>query len=244
MFDKGYLTEKGIVAYRAECRFYSKKNEVSLYNFLDFRGDIEKYVVKRYIRGNMAREKAVLEILSAGGGAVPKLQFAGEDYLVLQYLDGVTMLDWLEERDKEPPWPDSVIRCVTQWALWFRHCYQLLEKSCGQPMILGDVNWRNFILADKIYGLDFEECREGKKEEDIGKLCAFALTYDPAYTHFKERMVAAIRDIFSEKLGLSSRDISMEMQKELAAIKKRRPEQDLRCGNNISGQEHSGISQG
>ena len=65
---------------------------------------------------------------------------------------------------------------LEQLAAWFVNCYRILDDFYGYSIALNDVNLRNFIAAERIYGLDFEDCRAGTKVEDMGKFCAFALT--------------------------------------------------------------------
>lgn len=83
---------------------------------------------------------------------------------------------------------------------------------------MGDVNFRNFIIREKIYGLDLEECREGKIEEDIGSLCAFALTYSPSFTPWNIAMAKEMFRILSSELGLDKELLKQEIQREILAI--------------------------
>ena len=52
--------------------------------------------------------------------------------------------------------------------------------------IRGDINGRNFLWdGEHCWGVDFEEYACGVIEEDIGRLIAFVLTYDPPGTEIK-----------------------------------------------------------
>ncbi|MCR3922187.1 MAG: hypothetical protein NUK65_06685 [Firmicutes bacterium] len=222
MFDKEFTVQRDIVRFDKKEEFYSKKNDVALFSFIDSRQQTKEWVVKKYCTGKTTKEKDILNYLYEGGLAVPELIYAGENHLVLQYLKGVTLLEWLERQEQHYEIGHASRQTIVNWADWFLLCYSLLEKAYGESMILGDVNWRNFILAETIYGLDFEDCRIGKREEDIGCLCAFALTYNPSFTPWKLKLVAVIQDVFEDKLSLSSTLISREMNKELSRMQERR----------------------
>jgi hypothetical protein len=48
--------------------------------------------------------------------------------------------------------------------------------------IRGDAILRNFILTDRIWGVDFEESRLGRPEEDIASICTSLLSTTPMFT--------------------------------------------------------------
>ncbi len=77
-------------------------------------------------------------------------------------------------------------------------------------------------MSDNIYGLDFEDCREGLPEQDIGRFCAFLLTYIPSFTPFKINAARQAFGTISRGLGLNRKTVLMEIEKELTAISRRR----------------------
>jgi thiamine kinase-like enzyme len=52
-------------------------------------------------------------------------------------------------------------------------------------IIRGDSILRNFIVTDRIWGVDFEESRAGNPTEDIGSICSSILSTDPMFTNEK-----------------------------------------------------------
>ena len=58
-------------------------------------------------------------------------------------------------------------------------------KKNDQFQIRGDSTLRNFILTDRIWGVDFEESRMGKVIEDIAEICTSILSTDPMFTSEK-----------------------------------------------------------
>lgn len=206
--------------------FISKKNEVSLYTFVDANHQKRDYIVKTHTSTFLCkREAEVLTHLIRGGLTVPKIIDAEDNFIVLEYIKGPTLLNWTSDREQaaEGQTMHNEVRQVLQnLADWLSFCYALLHRVYAKSMILGDVNFRNFIIADQIYGLDFEEYREGNPAEDIGALCAFALTYDPAFTLWKYHFVMAVRDIIAASLKLPWETVFAHMQTELERISSRR----------------------
>ncbi|NLN07323.1 MAG: phosphotransferase [Firmicutes bacterium] len=204
----------------------SKKNKVSLYR-LQMAGEGEKHwVVKRFAAAERCKKEAeILAVLKAAGVAVPRLIFAAENYLILEYIAGRTLLAWLEETEEIQEGqlqtgPEPVAEQLSDWLV---SCYAALDKAYGEPQILWDVQLRNFLLADRLYGLDFEECKRGRPETDIGRLFAFILTYHPPFTACKFGFVAALRASLALRLPLSWQLVADEITREFTRMQKRRP---------------------
>jgi thiamine kinase-like enzyme len=56
----------------------------------------------------------------------------------------------------------------------------------------------NFILTDRIWGIDFEESRLGKTIEDIAGMCASILTTDPMFSSEKFLLCEIFIDSYSK----------------------------------------------
>ncbi|HZK25694.1 MAG TPA: hypothetical protein VFC74_09985, partial [Oscillospiraceae bacterium] len=65
------------------------------------------------------------------------------------------------------------------------------------------------------------------KEEDIGKFCAFVLTYDPAFTFWKYQFILAVKETLVKKLKLPWSAVFLEMEKELQRMSERRQRHDF-----------------
>jgi len=183
-------------------------------------------VVKKYSypQESLSRETEVLTHLYQAGLAVPAIIHAGADHLVMEYIQGLTLLEWLEIEEKKSP--DITIRpealkLIEKLAHWLKRFYAITSLD-GNNYILGDVNLRNFIAGDKLYGLDFESRIKGRIEEDLGKLCAFTLTYHPPFTAWKYKLVDSIIEIIPAYLNVPAGSVTLEMSKELAEIAMRR----------------------
>lgn len=225
--DRQLTGKYKIVSCLFQERFYSKKNQGYLVKFIDILGEEREWVVKKFIssQDNLVRETEVLARLFMEGLPAPELIYSGKNYFIMTYIQGITLLAWLEKKEKEAQediMQVEVIKILEEMACWLKKFYQIFSGLYKSNLTLGDVNFRNFIVDHKLYGLDFESCRPGRVEEDVGKLCAFALTYTPSFTAWKLQLADSIKKIMSETLSVSIDNINLEMQKEVDQIIKRR----------------------
>lgn len=207
--------------YVVEKKFTSKKNNVYLLNSAQSDEKDEYLVYKKYSCPNrMQKEVEMLSMLKDNGLPVPQILVIGEDYIGLEYLEGALLLDCycdLESADgsSSKSLHESAYLFIYALCSWFKNFYKVVRDITGKQIIMGDVNFRNFIVKDVIYGIDFEECWEGSIEEEIGSLCAFALTYDPSFTIWKTTMVNELQRIFSEELNLDKELVKKEITNQL-----------------------------
>ena len=219
---------RDLSCYSVEKKIDSKKNDVYLLK-TGKSGEKGKYLIyKKYSQPDkMPREIEMLRLLKEKGVAVPQIYYTGDSYILMEYLEGPLFLDffcWQENicgpvasSLKGPTYQTIYSLCC-----WFKDFYAATREAAGRQLIMGDVNFRNFIIREKIYGIDMEECREGKIEEDIGSLCAFALTYSPSFTPWKKVMAGELFRVISNELDLDKELLKEEIQKELMAIAVRR----------------------
>ncbi|MGI6452331.1 MAG: hypothetical protein ACOX0E_02425 [Syntrophomonadaceae bacterium] len=204
--------------YAMEKKFLSKKNNVFLFKRVQEGQDPEFLVYKKYSRKDrMAKELEIFQRLSPKGVLVPKVYGTGDDYVLLEYLEGNLLLDLWERQEAALAVAGSSLNrmdygLISPLCCWFKDFYIALQGIDGRQMIMGDVNFRNFIVNNRIYGIDLEECREGKIEEDVGSLCAFALTYRPAFTSWK---IAMVRELLRNFIGEFKLDPEL-VQKEVS----------------------------
>lgn len=210
-------------------QFKSKKNNVYWIHTQQKSFQREQFVLKQYHcpQPGLEREAHLLQELKRRNAAVPLLLHSCEENIFIEFIEGPLLLDffsWQENVKKtgsiilEKP----VYQAIYSLCRWFMDFYPAARDLYGKALIKGDVNFRNFIIREKIYGVDFEDCREGRIEEDIGRLCAFALTYTPAFTPWKIAMTGEMFRILNRELGLDAELTKKEMQKELLAIAGRR----------------------
>ncbi|HHX74365.1 MAG TPA: phosphotransferase [Firmicutes bacterium] len=226
MLSAEFCRREGIMSCEHKADLPSKKNKVSLYRLQTAAEGEKHWVVKRFAAAIRCKKEAeILAVLATAGVAVPRLIFAADNYLILEYIPGRTLLAWLEETEgmKEGQQQTDHEPVAEQLSDWLVSCYAALEQVYGEPHILWDVQLRNFLLADRLYGLDFEECKRGRPETDIGRLFAFILTYHPPFTACKFDFVAALRASLVPRLPLSWQLVADEADREFTRMQKRRP---------------------
>lgn len=213
VFDKN-----GAGNYIVQKEFFSKRNKVFLIDIPD-EGRKERYILKQFNNpDSWDNEIKVAKILEAKDVPIPKLYYSSRYYSISEYLDGgELLLDTiikLEERN------ESIDYVAEQLSLWLKAFY----SSSGNEgtFVMDDVNFRNFIMREKIYGIDFEGCRRGNMEEDAGRICAYFLMYTPEFTDWKIRMASRMLDILTENLGLDRGYSLEELHKGLIGLGIRR----------------------
>ena len=187
--------------------FKSKRNKVWLES---------GRVYKRVSMGAEAarREACILRGLLEAGVAAPRVLALEHDLLALEYVAGETLADVIELADMTGEHIGAEIlaaRVIDWFAAFYAAC---------PGKIRGDVNCRNFIVAPGahiIYGVDFEHLDCGCKEADAGRLAAFILNYDPAYTRYKLELAGAVTDNFCARLdierGLAAAEQALEQER-------------------------------
>ena len=70
--------------------------------------------------------------------------------------------------------------------------------------------------------VDFEDCKVGEIEEDIGKFIAFFLTYDPSFTSWKRSVAESMKSLCRDTMDVDIPRISLEIEKELGRMALRR----------------------
>ncbi|MBR5381564.1 MAG: hypothetical protein IK136_02975 [Oscillospiraceae bacterium] len=205
------LTFAACVLYR-EPDFKSKQNSVSPCA-VDGRPAVRKVFSAP---GRLETEAEAVSALRAGGAAVPETLGRGDGYIVYERVSGPTLLETLE---------GGLFTADTAEALadWLVRCRVSLENAFGKPMILGDIHLANFILHDgSVYGVDFEECRPGRFEEDIGLLLAYIVTYDPAFSDYELSAAKALLEALRKRTVLDEKALASALDGAFALLFQRR----------------------
>ncbi|SDK16731.1 RIO1 family regulatory kinase/ATPase domain-containing protein [Natronincola ferrireducens] len=235
-FQKNTNTER----YTVEGKFYSKKNEVYKVKCFEENMNYSKIlVVKKYLQSltNMENEIYFLTELYQRGVAVPKIYRVENNWVILEYIEGTTLLELLEAAENNSShlqhYQCQVKNYLTNQLLnWLEGFYFYTREVTGKNFILKDIHLRNFIMKDHLVGVDFENCCEGEVEEDMGRLCAFILTYDPVWTPWKMHLVEELLTEAIKRFDLDEKKLMGEVGKEIDAINKRRKvfiNKDLNC---------------
>lgn len=225
--EKEFIDRWNITGYQIEKQFNSKKNKVYL-----VRADIEgagqkRFVLKQYKgrRRSASREADILVELYKRGVSVPELYYRGAKSIVIEYVNGPTLIDVMTDAEYIAGQKFDYINAkgmASHIARWLDDFYKAMEQITGRSIILWDINLRNFLVGYKLYGIDFEECREGAYEEDLGRLLAFIVTYAPAFTPYKIEFAREVYNALGRRLDLDRDRVMAETAKEFDAIRDRR----------------------
>ncbi|MGI6361320.1 MAG: RIO1 family regulatory kinase/ATPase [Bacillota bacterium] len=205
------LTFLGQADYTLKETFVSKQNKVFL---LERAGSL--LVCKKYLNDGLLREQQILSKLRAAGLAVPQVLEVGEDYLLLSYLEGINLCDFLRQEEAQNREGREVIEPLWSWLEQFYACLQQ-----GR----GDVNLRNFIWDRQkklLYGVDFTDAKNTDRITDWGNILAYALSYDPVFTTWKFSWVKAAAAFLLEHKEINSQQLCRAYQRALGDLAHRR----------------------
>jgi len=163
-------------------------------------------------------EAAYLSSLKQKGVAVPEVLSIEGRVLRMEYVDGVPLPDYLDEKD-------SVFSCDRTAEFisdWFESFYTAVSHSESKE-IRGDVNGRNFIVtAVGVTGVDFEARVFGKRETDLGGLLAFVASYSYEDDGAQRALERELLKSFMKRFSLGEDELLEEKTKELRAMALRR----------------------
>lgn len=159
---------------------------------------------------------------------VPKIvtNLTTENVVTTEYIEGLTLTDFIDDLESYNTMSQLFKRLIAHVAnelfRWFFNFHRAVD-NLNTKEIKGDVNGRNFIFDGLgIWGLDFEEKAEGEVEKDIGRLIAFILTYDPAFTTVKKFFEQSLLSKAARYSRYNKDKILFYRDEEIKAIEKRR----------------------
>ena len=195
-------------------KLYSRKNNVYRQN---------GRVVKRFEDAKaFRRELEMVKKLHGAGIAVPKVVDAADNTIVYEWIDGGTYHTLTERFERKH---------AAALIEWLERYY----RTAG--VLRGDVNLRNFIYCDgtdECYSVDFEdECAARDREEDFGRMIAFAVTYEPPFSDAKKRCAKFLIDEFLSS-GADPAKIKQAYKSEINAIIERRTGRDYESETALS----------
>ena len=171
----------------------SKKNTVAYVTI-----DNNPRILKWFVPGLKRQMNIEYSILKKGSTElnIPAVFEMDEknNVLVTKYINGENLCDIINNEDINQV---EKQRLMSLLADWFNDFHNFFKKDKDYT-IRGDSTLRNFILTDKIWGLDFEESRIGRPVEDLGAICASILTTDPMFTKEKFTLCKILLDRYNE----------------------------------------------
>lgn len=171
----------------------SKKNTVAYVTI-----DNNPRILKWFVPGLKRQMNVEYSVLKKGSTElnIPAVFEMDEknNVLVTKYINGENLCDIINNKDINQV---EKQRLMSLLADWFNDFHNFFKKDKDYT-IRGDSTLRNFILTDKIWGLDFEESRIGRPVEDLGAICASILTTDPMFTKEKFTLCKILLDRYNE----------------------------------------------
>ena len=240
-FNTEFIEDNKISGIYKKQKLYSKKNRVNKVEIAFSNSSKKTYVLKEYIgsdrisRGD--NESFFYDILKGSDLNTPAIFYRKEALLVMEFLGDDTLLDYITAEEQESKRisledcsdPESLKDRYSPLAdacIYIHDFNKTLQKRYGRSFVFNDMNLRNFLIpGNRMYRVDFEDCREGLIEEDIGKFVAFLLTYKPAFTYWKLCISECIKKYCTDILSLDKDRINLQMDKEFERMKKRRTRQ-------------------
>lgn len=186
--------------------FKSKKNTVAYVTMND-----KPRVLKWFVPGFKKQMKTEYNVLENGASKL-KIPFPYEfdeknNVIIMSYITGENLCDLINDEktsDKEKE------RLMILLADWFVRFHNLFKKD-NQFHIRGDAGLRNFLLSNRIWGVDFEESRVGKPVEDIASICSSILTTDPMFTSEKFKLCKKFIESYKNSVNWNLGDIYDEL---------------------------------
>jgi tRNA A-37 threonylcarbamoyl transferase component Bud32 len=167
-------------------QFKSKKNTVAYVTLNN-----KPRVVKWFVPGKINQMNTEISVLKKGSSKlnIPIIHESDKknNVLILNYIVGENLCDIINDNDTSYDEKQRLIILLSKWFFDFHNHYKKNENY----LIHGDPSLRNFILTDRIWGVDFEDSRSGNPVEDISGMCASILTTEPMFNSEKFRLCAS-----------------------------------------------------
>lgn len=202
-------------------QFKSKKNTVS-YVILNDKPRVLKWFAPGF-KKNMETEYAILKEGSAKLNVpTPLDKDVRNNVIVMNYIIGKNLCDVINDEYTPVDEKKRHIFALAEWYVKFHKHFRIEDRL----RIRGDSVLRNFILTNRIWGVDFEESRNGEPIEDIAGMCSSILTTDPMFTDGKFQLCKAFIEAYEKSVKWSLGNVDDEIAYALLEKIQWRPEEE------------------
>jgi len=200
-------------------RFESKKNTVGYVILND-----KPRVLKWYAPGFKKNMETEYSILKNGSSKLnlptPLNKDCANNVITMNYIIGENLCDVINNEHILITQKIKHIKALAEWFVKFHNHFRVDDSFT----IRGDSSLRNFILTDHIWGVDFEESRNGKPKEDIAGICSSILSSSPMFTEGKFQLCKILIDSYKKSVNWMLGDINGEIAYSLLERIQWRPE--------------------
>lgn len=192
-------------------KFPSRKNAVYLVDRGRWR-----LVLKLYDNDRWKNEAEALISARKAGISVPEVIEVKEKALLMEFIPGRSVNDYLGTGRMA-----RAVLCVADWLAAYHKAF----RRGDEVRLKSDAIFKNFIVSDRIYGVDFELSRMGRPEEDVGEALAYLLDTDPMFTDEKLCLGLEFIGRYERESGIGLRDIDAHVADSLREAAVFRPRQ-------------------
>lgn len=193
-------------------QYKSRRNQVCLCQV-----ENHPVVVKKYqSRDAFFREQNIYRCLHNNDLPHAKVISAAGNCLIMTHLPGENLVDILEGQERSG---------IIHWTVWKKLISWMIDFQKITGCIMTDVNLRNFLYAsetDTLYGVDFEECKEGSITQTAALLAAYIRNYAPENTPIKRKIAEYVLQEFSHCLSIPMQELLVETEKQEGFLLERR----------------------
>jgi tRNA A-37 threonylcarbamoyl transferase component Bud32 len=148
------------------------------------------------------------------GIAVPEVVELKEKALLMNFIPGPSVNDFLEADGME-----EMVLAVAGWLAAFHRAF----KEGEMVRLKSDAIFKNFLVSDRIYGIDFELSRMGRPEEDVGEVLAYLLDTRPMFTEKKFELGRKFIERYEKESGIGLTDMDCHVARSLEEAAAFRP---------------------
>ena len=194
-------------------RFQSRKNDVYLVE-----RDKKRMVLKLYRNDRCQRELDALNAAIEAAIPVPRPIEIGEKALLLEYIPGLMVNDYLGTSRME-----AMVLGVADWLALFHRAFYADDTV----RLKSDAIFKNFIASDRIYGIDFELSGRGSPAVDVGEALAYFLSTYPMFVSDKFILSRSFIERYENGSGIQLHDVDLRIADSLREEARFRPTQRL-----------------
>ena len=173
--------------------FKSKKNTVAYVTLKE-----KPRILKWFVPGLKKQMDVECSVLKKGASKlnIPSIYEVDKEnnVIIMSYIIGENLCDLINDKNTSFNEKQRLMILLAEWFTNFHNHFKTIDEF----YIRGDSTLRNFILTDRIWGVDFEEFRTGRPVEDIAGMCASILTTDPMFTSEKFKLCKTFLESYVE----------------------------------------------